>query len=38
LLNVSEVFMQGVQQPSFVLAIVKHSVDLDPRWNQDSLG
>lgn len=30
--------LQGVQQPSFVLAIVKHSVDIDSRWNTDSLG
>ncbi|GAB4822282.1 hypothetical protein N2152v2_009328 [Parachlorella kessleri] len=31
-------WLQGVQQPSFVLAIANHSATVDPRWNQDSLG
>lgn len=29
---------QGVQQPSFVLAIIRASRDIDARWNQDGLG
>ena len=31
-------WLQGVQQPSYVLAIANHSASVDPRWNQDSLG
>lgn len=35
---VRRLWWQGVQQPSFVLALAGHTVTLDARWNADGLG